>query len=168
MPGFHCATCGDFHDEMPMVLGAWAPVLWEAIPAGDREERGIINSDQCIIDGKYFFILGRLEIPILDSHSPFTWLTWVSVSRLNFDRANSVWDQPGREKEPPYFVWVQSALPYPVVTLKLQGDLVTRPIGQRPLVVLHEADHLLYREQVDGITTARVQQIVETALHPEV
>ena len=90
MPGFHCATCGDFHAEIPMVLGAPSPALWEDIPAGEREGRGDLSSDQCIIDDEYFFILGRLEIPVLDSHLKFTWLTWVSVSRPNFDRADKV------------------------------------------------------------------------------
>jgi hypothetical protein len=163
--GFHCSTCGNFHSEMPMVLGNPAPAAWEAMPTEDRTEHCALTSDQCIIRGEHFFILGRLEIPVVDGVNPFTWLCWVSVSENNFDRACELWQQEGRESEPPYFAWVQSALPYPVGTLNLRASLVTRPLGERPLVLLQESDHPLYIEQSRGITMARVQQIIESALH---
>jgi len=47
----------------------------------------------------------------------------------------------------------------------LKANLLTQPVGQRPLVVLQEAEHRLYREQSEGISMARVQEIVEAALH---
>jgi len=110
-------------------------------------------------------LLGRLELPVLDGPNPFTWLTWVSVSESNFKRASELWSVEGRESEPPYFAWLQSALPYPGGTLNLEASLVTKPLGERPSVVLHEAAHPLYREQTEGISMARVQRIVESALH---
>jgi hypothetical protein len=123
------------------------------------------GTGQRLIKGEHFFVLGRLEIPILDGDDPFTWLCWVSLSEKNFDRACELWQQEGRESEPPYFAWVQSALPYPGGTLSLKANLVTQPLGQRPLVKLQESDHPLYIEQSQGITMARVKQIVEAALH---
>jgi hypothetical protein len=163
--GFHCSTCGKYHEELPLVLGAPAPAAWDAIPPADRTAHCAISSDQCVIKGEHFFVLGRLEIPILDGGDPFTWLCWVSLSEKNFDRACELWQQEGRESEPPYFAWVQSALPYPGGTLSLKANLVTQPLGQRPLVKLQESDHPLYIEQSQGITMARVKQIVEAALH---
>jgi hypothetical protein len=163
--GFHCSTCGQHHPELPLVLGARAPAAWDAIPAGERTPACGLSTDQCVIQGKHFFILGRLELPVLDGDAPFTWLCWVSVSEKNFDRATELWEREGRESEPPYFAWIQSALPYPRTTLGLRANLVTLPLGQRPLVQLQESDHPLYLEQVRGITMARVRQIVEAALH---
>jgi len=72
MPGFHCATCGSYHEELPLVLGARAPAAWEAIPAAEREARAQLSSDQCVIDDEHFFLLGRLELPVLDGEHPFT------------------------------------------------------------------------------------------------
>jgi hypothetical protein len=99
------------------------------------------------------------------SDEPFVWLSWVSVSEANFTRASELWSRPGREGEPPYFVWLQSALPYPGGTLSLRGSLHTQPVGCRPLIVLEASDHPLSVEQSQGITRARVQEIVEAALH---
>lgn len=165
MEGFTCSTCGEHHDELLLVLGTPAPAAYEAIPPAEREQRAGLSSDQCVVDGKHFFVLGRLELPVTDGPHPFTWLTWVSLSEKDFLRASELWHTVGRESEEPYFAWVQSALPYPGGTLSLQASLHTQPVGERPLVVLHEADHPLYREQRQGITMARVQQIVEAALH---
>lgn len=165
MEGFICSTCGQYHDELPLVLGAPAPAAYEAIPLAEREQRTSLSSDQCVIDDKHFFVLGRLQLPVMDGPHPFTWLTWVSLSEKNFLRVSDLWHTVGRESEEPYFALLQSALPYQGGTLSLQASLHMQPIGQRPLVVLHEADHPLYREQCHGITMARVQQIVESALH---
>ncbi|HEX5720631.1 MAG TPA: DUF2199 domain-containing protein [Thermoanaerobaculia bacterium] len=165
MPGFHCSTCGSHHDELPLVLGAFAPAAWEALPENQREARAVLSSDQCIIDNQQFFLLGRLDIPVVGQENPFTWLTWVSVSEANFERASDLWHTEGRESEPPYFAWIQSALPYPGGTLSLKAKLITQPLGERPLVVLEETDHPLAVEQREGITAARLQSIVEAALH---
>ena len=148
-----------------MCLGSPAPEAWFAVPEHERDKRCFLSSDQCVIDEKYFFLLGRLEIPVHDADESFVWLTWVSVSEANFDRAIDVWETEGRESEPPYFIWIQSALPYPGGTLSLKGSLLTQPVGTRPLVVLEESDHPLSKEQREGITLARVQEIVESALH---
>jgi hypothetical protein len=165
MTGFQCSCCGQFHDDLPMSLGSPAPAAWYDIPAEERADRAQLSSDQCIIDDEHFFLLGRLELPVVDSSEPFVWLTWVSVSESNFERANQLWDTQGRESEPPYFVWVQSALPYPGGTLSLKGELHTRPLGERPMVYLEPSDHPLSVEQRSGVTIARVQVIVEGALH---
>ncbi|MCE9658447.1 MAG: DUF2199 domain-containing protein [Burkholderiales bacterium] len=165
MTGFVCSTCGAFHEDMPRLLTVAAPAAWEALPETERASRAVLSADQCVIDDAYFFILGRLELPVLDGGEPFTWMTWVSVSEGNFLRASKLWWTAGREAEPPCFAWVQSSLPYPVPTLNLKADLFTQPLGERPKVRLQEADHPLWREQKHGISPARVQEIVESILH---
>ena len=164
MTGFSCKTCGGFHEEMPRLLGVAAPAAWTALPESARR-RGHLTDDQCIIDDTWFFLLGRLELPVHDGGEPFTWMTWVSLSEDNFLRASELWQTRGREREPPYFAWIQSSLPYPVPTLNLKADLMTQPVGQRPKIFLQEVDHPLWREQKHGISTERVQEIVESILH---
>lgn len=166
MKGFLCATCGQYHEHLPLCFGAAAPALWFAIPEAEREARAELASEQCIIDGKYFFVLGRIVLPLLDGPATFVWLAWASLSPANFLRMSTLWDTPGREAEPPYFAWLQSALPgYEPSTLSLKACVRTMPVGERPLIELEPCDHPLSREQRDGITLARLRQIASAVLH---
>jgi hypothetical protein len=104
-------------------------------------------------------------LPVIDGPEPFVWLVWVSLSEASFLRVNELWKHEGRESEPPYFGWLQSALPYEPTTLSLKTSVQTSPIGERPIVTLEASDHPLFVEQRDGITMARVREIVAAALH---
>jgi hypothetical protein len=165
MTGFVCATCGQHHEELPMCFGASAPALWLSLSESDRSARGELTSDQCVVDGKHFFVLGRILLPVVDGPSPFIWLAWVSLSEKNFLRVCELWHTEGRENEPPYFGWLQSALPYEPTTLSLKTNLHNMPVGERPSILLEPSDHPLSLEQQHGITMARVQRIAEAALH---
>lgn len=148
-----------------MCLGNPAPAVWFDIPERELVARAKLTSEQCIIDGSRFFLRGRLVIPVKDAADDFVWLIWVSMSEADFKRAREVRERSGRETEQPYAVLLESALPYPGGTLSLAGMLHTRPRGERPVILLDEADHVLVREQKHGIDLARVQEIVESELH---
>ncbi|MNZ16093.1 hypothetical protein D3C78_330590 [compost metagenome] len=163
--GFICNTCGKPHDELPMCFGPSAPDLWYSIPETERDERGELSSDQCVIDGEHFFVLGRILIPVTDGVGPFAWLAWISLSESNFLRMCELWERDGREAEPPYCGWLQSDLPYEPSTLGLEIQVQTMPLGERPLILFDHTVHPLSVEQYTGITMARVQSIVEAALH---
>ncbi|AMC36491.1 DUF2199 domain-containing protein [Janthinobacterium sp. B9-8] len=165
MSTYLCSTCNEQHDELPMCLGSGAPALWYSIPEDERESRAELTSDQCVIDGEHFFILGRILIPVHDGMGPFIWLAWVSLSEANFLRSCELWESKGRESEPPYFGWLQSDLPYTPSTLSLKTQVQTGPVGERPSILLEYTDHPLAIEQHHGISMARVQQIAEAALH---
>jgi len=162
---YTCKTCGKLHDELPFCYGAKAPYSWSIIPEKERKKRGELSSDQCVIDDKFFFILGRLEIPIIDINEQFCWLVWVSLSEKNFLRSFELWETKGRESEPPYFGWCNTLLPCYPDTLSLKTHVHTRPVGQRPFIELEPTDHPLAIEQRNGITMARVQEIAEMILH---
>ena len=148
-----------------MCLGASAPYLWDALSESERGEDSELASDQCVIGGKHFFILGRIVVPVLDGPEPFVWLAWVSLSETNFRRACELWETGGRETEPPCFGWLQSALPYEPTTLSLKTSVQTMSLGERPLITLESTDHPLSLEQWHGISMARVQEIAEAVLH---
>jgi hypothetical protein len=148
-----------------MCFGAAAPALWLSLSDAERKARGELTSDQCVLDGRYFFVLGRILLPVIDGPGPFIWLAWVSLSENNFRRACELWNTIGREAEPPYFGWLQSALPYEPTTLSLKTSVLTMPVGERPTITLEPTDHPLSLEQQHGITMARVQKIAEAALH---
>jgi hypothetical protein len=163
--GFHCRGCGKYHAELPMHYGAAAPLAYYGVPEAERETRTLLSSDQCVIDGEHFFIVGNLEIPVAGEKQRFSWDVWVSLSKENFKRAFQLWNTPGRESEPPYFGWLSTALPGYPDTLHLKTHVHTRAVGRRPFVELEPTDHPLAVEQRAGITLDRVQEIAELVLH---
>ena len=165
MAGFRCSRCDADHGELPFSYGSPAPRIWLDIPEAERAGRGELSSDQCILDGKWYSLLGLLEIPVQAAAGPFAWHVWVSVSEPSFHRANELWHAKGRESEPPCFGWLQTELPYPGGTLGLKCRLHTREVGVRPFVELEPTEHPLALEQRHGITLARVQEIAEQILH---
>lgn len=167
MNGYKCSTCEEFHEGLPFSYGSPAPALWFEIPEDERDDRVLLSSDQCVIDEEHFFILGQLEIPVLDAENDlFSWNVWVSLSEKKFVRMSELWETDGRESEPPYFGWLSTALPcYPEPTLNLKTNVHTRPVGQRPFIELEPGDHPLAIEQARGITMRRVQEIAERVLH---
>ena len=165
MAGFLCSTCGQFHDEPPLCFGPLAPDAWMDLPEAERETRGQISSDSCVIDGTQFFILGRIVLPINDHPEPFVWLAWVSLSEKNFERAGELWHVEGREQEPACFGWLQSSLPYQPGTLNLKTMVHTQPVGERPIIELEPTDHPLAVAQREGITLRQAHQIAERMLH---
>ena len=177
MQGFACAICGRFHGTLPMCYGPAAPELWnQMVKSGHLAQRWLhrlrqffgwreLSADQCVIDNKHFFVLGRIEIPVVGCEEPFVWLAWVSLSEKNFSRASELWCTVGRENEPACFGWLSSALPYEPSTLNLKVNLHTRPVGERPFIELEPTEHPLAVEQRHGISLARVQQIAERLMH---
>lgn len=149
-----------------MTFGAAAPFSWYEIPENERERRAVLSSDQCIIDEKHFFVLARLLIPVKNEHDRFTWLVWVSLSSENFDRMDELWESPGRESEPPYFGWLNTALPGYANTLNLKCHVITRPLGERPVIELEPTSHPLAVDQREGIGWLRLRTIIESILHP--
>ena len=165
MAGYTCRLCGEHHEGLPLSYGAPAPASWLLIPETERRKRAKLSSDLCEIDRELFFILGNIEIPIIDTGQLFSWSVWVSLSADNYVRARKLWKVKGRESEPPYFGWLNTLLPTYPVTLNLKTQVHTRSIGLRPLVELEPTDHPLAVEQRQGISWERVQEIAEVVLH---
>lgn len=167
MDAFICSTCGEQHPGPPRVWGADAPAFYYELSSRERA-KAHLSSDQCIIEAPaetLFFVRGRMEIPVADDQEPFAWLVWVSVSEAIFARMSELWEQEGREAEPPYPGKLCEQLPYSEPTLLLDVRVHTRPVGQRPFVELAPTDHPLAREQREGISQARVVEIAEHFLH---
>jgi hypothetical protein len=167
MRRYKCQSCGQYHDGPPLSYMAAGPYLMDTIPEEDRKRRVLLSSDQCVIDNRYFFICGNVEIPILDSQEVFVWSVWVSLSKANFDRAHKLWTKQGRESEPPYFGWLSTQLPIYPTTLNLKTNVHTRPVGQRPYIELEQTDHPLAMDQHNGISMERVQESAERILHSD-
>jgi hypothetical protein len=163
--GFRCARCGEWHDELPMAFTTAAPAYWEQAGRWSRL-KGVLGEEQCEIDG-HRFVRARIVLPVRDAPADFEWGVWVSLSEESYRRTGELWEQEGRESEPPYFAFIQSEFgPYPS-TLNLHSWLYTQPVGERPLAELEPTRHPLAREQREGIDMARVHELAAAALHPQ-
>jgi hypothetical protein len=168
---FLCRSCNEWHDGHVDSLGVDEPDFVYGMSEADRAANLTLTPDQCILkqgERTDYFIRGCIELEVTDGPGPFTFIVWSSLSEQNFNRAQELWEQPGREEEEPYFGWLCTRLPGYPDTMLLKTWVRTRPVGQRPLLEVFEpAAHPLVRESQDGITTERVAEILQAAMHPE-
>ena len=155
-----CHCCGKQHNELPLAMGHESPDPWLGLSDAERESRGEISSDACIIDGQHFFVLGCLDIPIIGSTDVFRWLAWVSVSEKSFVRIGDLWETDIRDTEPPFFGWLSNRISSYPNTFALKTNLYLRNHGARPFIHLEPTDHPLAVEQREGISLKRVEEIV--------
>lgn len=162
---FKCSCCGEMLDGPPLAWHFDAPDLWNSISPAERNQRGELSSDQCVIDNQHFFVRGLVEIPVLDGDGPFAWGVWVSLSMANFERTTALWHDPNRINEPAYFGWFCNSIPGYPETLHLKTAVHSRDVEVRPYIELEASDHPLSVEQRNGITVARLQSIAEQMHH---
>jgi hypothetical protein len=161
---FTCHSCDQPHAGPPMSYFLPAPDQWS--PELAANPKNVLEQELCIIEGQGYFVRGLIEIPVPARDDVFSWDVWVSLSRDNFMRTVDLWDEPGRENQPPSFGWLCNAISGYPSTLNLKTNVHARPVGQRPSIELEPTDHPLAVEQRTGITPARVREIAELALHP--
>jgi hypothetical protein len=154
--GFTCTVCGNEHEELPLSYSVKAPQAVVAIPPDEV--------DQCVIDGRDFYLRGRIPVPIEGRDDPFIWGVWAEVSPKNFIRTGELWTVEGRETEPPFPGWLNTAIPLYGDTINLEVLVHTMPVGRRPHFEIVDEDHPLAIEQRRGITLDRIHQIAEAIL----
>jgi hypothetical protein len=164
--GFDCHLCGSHHDILPLSFSVKAPQAAALIPVDQLEQRVVITPDQCVIDGRDFYLRGRIPVPILELDEPFIWGVWVEVGPKDFIRTIEQWNVAGRESEPPYPGWLNSEIPLFGNTINVQVNVQTQRVGRRPHFTLIDPDHPLAIEQRNGIPMSRVIQIAGQMLHP--
>lgn len=140
-------------------FGADAPLGYYWIPAEQRHDRCLLDSDTCVIDGQHFYVLGCLEIPVHGEASPFSWGVWVSLSKNSFDQFTACFDMPKRSEVGPFFGWLSAELPLYPSTQNLKTRAHLRDNGIRPYIELEPTDHPLAVEQRAGISVERVAEI---------
>ena len=159
-----CSCCGKQFNTLPLDWACPAPDYWLSIPEADRARRGVLSFDFCKAD-EHHFVRGCLEIPIIDEDERFVWGVWVSQSEASFNRAKELFDSDPEPDEPARFGWLNNDLRiYRPSTLHLKVNARFRSGNLRPLIEIQPTDHPLSIEQREGITLARVQEIVEAIM----
>jgi hypothetical protein len=161
---FTCTKCGKVHRGTP-TFGADAPLNYYAVPEPEREKRCSLGTDDCVIDEKWFYVRGCLEIAVHGAHDPFVWGVWVSLSKQSFEKWAACFGDSKRSHVGPFFGWLVAWLkPYPD-TMNLKTRVHLRDDGIRPLIELEPTDHPLAVEQRQGITVERLGEIYAIMTH---
>ena len=167
MTGYTCKTCGTWHDERPTCFIAPLPEAVLQVPESERGRRVEAGPSQCILDGEHFFILGNLDIPIIGSAEPLRWSVWSTLSQPNFKRAAELWETPGREDEPAYFGWLSNHIPGYAATINIKVFVHTQEVGIRPQIEVLEEGHPLRRDQIEGISADRADELIHASWSPD-
>ncbi|QOY91403.1 DUF2199 domain-containing protein [Paludibaculum fermentans] len=150
-----------------MSFAADSPDMYANMSESDRETRAVIGSDQCIIDGKWFFLRGCLEIPLIGSREVFLWGLWAILHETDFDEISESWEEVGRQQlHGPFKGRLANSLSAcyeDCLNLKLR--IVLRPVGERPLFVLEETEHPLSLAQATGISEQAAVELAVKLLH---
>jgi hypothetical protein len=162
--GFGCRVCGERH-VLPLSYSMKVPMAAKAIASEEVEKRVVITPDQCVIDGKDFYLRGRILVPVMGLDEPFVWGVWAEVSPKNFIRTNELWTLEGRETERPFPGWLNTELCLFGDTINLEVSVQTQKVGQRPQFTVVDKSHPLAIEQQNGITLQRIEVIAEMMLH---
>jgi hypothetical protein len=158
-----CSCCGKQHDELPLDVGLLAPDPWLDLTEAERKVRGTLDRDVCTLD-THNFVKGCLEVPIIDSGDMFVWGMWVSVSDKSFATILNLWNAEIPDDQPPLFAWLCNNIGGYPQTFGLKTNLHLRNNGRRPFIKLEPTEHPLAREQRDGITLKRVEEIISAVL----
>ena len=153
---YRCATCGEFHDDLPDLSVDKPDYYWD-VPEAERSQRIEITPDTCVVDNEYFFIRGVIEVPILESGRAFGLGVWVSQKRENFQTYLTNYDS---DEIGPFFGWLSNTIAYyREETLLLKTMAHFRGRGLRPKIELERTDHQLAVDQANGITMKKAWEI---------
>jgi hypothetical protein len=159
-----CAICGTEHEGAPLCFGSEAP--WRAlVPEAEFSQRVDLTQDQCVVDGKAFFIRGHIELPIDGSADALAFSVWSSLSEASFLQMADRWDSEDRGSDPPYFGWLSSYIPVYPNTINLKLSVQTSAPGLVPQFTLEVSDHPLSVDQHHGISPERWGQLAHALLH---
>lgn len=162
-PGFHCTTCGKWHQELPLNLAFHEPEYVVRLNAQERARcvTGQAGTDFRVLhlaEGETnYFIRGVLELPIRGTDTVFAYGVWASLSPASFKRAVRAYND--NTSAGPFFGWISNRLPGYPDTLALKSEVSVRQT-LKSTILLEPTDHPLSKEQHEGITMERVHEIV--------
>ncbi|MEY4564029.1 MAG: hypothetical protein RLZZ618_3306 [Pseudomonadota bacterium] len=157
-PGFQCATCGKWHDELLTDLACRLPDEVFALEYLEAYQRVRHNADFCTLDGKRFFLRCVLPVPFTYTDGFFGWGVWVEVSKKHHDLVLKTFSA-GAGEVPPFEGRLANKLKRYRSTLGL--EVTVQLSGEhRPFVnLLRASRHALALEQRKGIDFTRHHEI---------
>jgi hypothetical protein len=163
-------SCGEKHAGM-FPINILHPIGWPGSKdyepdAALRMEGDFLSANYCVREGKYFSMRVRLPLQIKGSGAwAFVFTCWASLNRVDFEgylaavgsgKLNSKARAPAR---------LVNRLSGFENTFSLMGTAFQQEDGGAPLLLLHgpqpdnSADHLILKEQREGITLDRMFEL---------
>jgi len=124
-----------------------------------RLEGDFLSEDFCVMDGKYFFVRGVLEIPVHGLSDSFGFGCWSTLSRQNFDKYIGGFDDGAYPDMGPWGGWLCNQLDDYIGTDPETLWVYPQLNRQRPRLRIQNATHPLAIDQANGITAERVLAI---------
>jgi hypothetical protein len=160
---FVCSVCGEYHEERMLDIRMGLPDTIHALAEEERAARTWLADDFAVLDDDWFYVRGLLELPVPELESRFAYGAWLEVTRRDFTKLQKRWHDP-KQFEPLTCFLANELKPYEG-TLGLEATL--RPVSETklPSVELADAPHELVREQRDGISVRRADELAAVVLH---
>lgn len=156
-----CSLCRRELAQHPLDIGSTLPdVVW-SLPPEERQVRAKVSPDLCVLDGERFFLRAIALVPVHDSREPFGWGLWAEVSREQFDRYVEAFNDDTTLAD-----LSATIANSPPMLPPLEGHAVTVTFHggtARPTLTLAASEHVLFTEQQQGISAARLHQLIGPA-----
>ena len=161
--GYVCSVCGDYHAERLLDVRLGLPDPIYALTASEREARARLADDFATLDGAQFYVRGLLELPIIALGTSFGYGVWVEVDRRRFTHVLGRWTSP--EQFEPFRGALANELDPYTNTLGLATISSAVSADSLPTVTIVDTDHELARDQREGITVERADELASSVLH---
>ena len=160
-----CQCCGQAHDGLPLDVAFAKPGAYFALKTRQQKAKCELTEDVCVLAQKRFFIRGCLPMPLLETGSVFVWGLWAEVTPHVFERYQQLSETDGTQQLPSR--GALSVEREPLLRGMDQLPVMIRfgAANQRPTFLLQPSNHWLCRDQQNGITLHRLQEILH-ALFP--
>jgi hypothetical protein len=151
-----CSVCGKVHSLENSELFFRLPDIVYALSEQDRATRCDIGTDVCALDRERLFLRGLLPLPVLGRAKPYNIGVWAEISLETYRRIHELWDDPNQGNEPRLPGSLANNLPLQDTdTQGLRLSIQLTGPKTRPEFYVEVSEHLLYREQMDGINEHR-------------
>lgn len=170
-----CGSCEEWHHGPCFDFSFNSPVYWTSenddanqIEFFDSGSKGLpttyLDEDLCVIDGEHYYVRGIIYLPIIGTAETLRWGVWGSLSRENFEKLLSMFDDPKCVELPPMFSWLSCQIDGYPETCNLKMYAHIQEPGTRPTFELEPTDHPLSQEYHHGIAPERVKEIMKSWL----
>jgi hypothetical protein len=166
---WRCASCDAVHEGL-LDLAAFAPDPWPGEELREpnsnlRLDGNFLSEDFCVMDGRYFFVRGVLEIPVHGFAEKFGFGCWSTLSRENFEKYVEGFDDGVFADWGPWSGWLGNRLGDYIGTEPEAVWVYPQPHRQRPTFRIMDSGHPLAIDQEKGITPERLLAIFEQYGH---
>ena len=159
-----CSECGETHRIENIELTFKRPEAIAALSEDQRvPERCKESNDLSALwgacdDEHRYFVRGVMSFSVRGQNRDYSLGVWAEVNKQSFDRVLELWEDENQTNEPPLIGSLANAIPLHEDTLGLPVEVRLTGPTTRPEFFLNKSQHMLYLEQVHGISVHQAAQ----------